>query len=403
MSARNATYRQFGGGARRRQSGVSMNQHTPEDELNARRAEVAAKLEAVRRLMARESVGAAHLTSIANTAWLTAGAATYVNESVDEAALSALVTPTDAFILTDPIEEPRLREEEWLDQLGFAFVVEPWHTRGAALERLTGGKSFASERSHDGPSGEIQRALVSLRATLTPGEQARLRAGARLAAEAMREAALAVRPGMTEWEAAGLLAAASRKRGGAATVTLVGSDERIYRYRHPLPTDTPIERYVMLVLCFRYRGLVSALTRSIYFGELPDTLSDTARAVAQIDARLIAQTQAGRSLAEMFAIARQAYADAGQPDAIEEHHQGGPIAYLAREALASPANDWRIASGQAFAWNPSLRGAKSEDTLLLTESGPEVVTDVEAWPVWRVETRLGVIERPAIYALPGYT
>jgi Xaa-Pro aminopeptidase len=367
-----------------------------EEILESRRSEIATKLGVVRDLLAEARIDALHLTATANTAWLTAGAATYVDESVDQAACSALVTPSEAFLLTDPIEAPRLRDEERLDDLGWTIIEEPWHSRGPALEQLTTGLRVATEHQTAADDVTFWTALRWRRATLCAGEQARLRAGARLAAAAMDEVARALRRGMTERAVAGQLAAACRARGATAIVTLVGGDERILRYRHPLATGHPIERYAMLVLCSRYRGLVTALTRSVYFGQLPSDLLNTAQAVARIDARMLAETAPGRTLAEMFALARGAYADAGRPQAIEEHHQGGPIGYLSREALATPANEWRLATGQAFAWNPSLRGAKSEDTIVLTERGVEVVSAIEGWPAWDIETPGGAFARPAI-------
>jgi hypothetical protein len=43
-----------------------------------------------------------------------------------------------------------------------------------------------------------------------------------------------------------------------------------------------------------------------------------------------------------------------------------------------------------------MRGAKSEDTVLLTASGPEIITAMEQWPTIPIETDAGVIARPAI-------
>lgn len=364
-------------------------------DLAPRRDEVAAKLDLLRALMSRRGVDALHLTSVANTAWLTAGATTYVDESTDTAAFSLLVTRGSARVLTDPIEEPRLRDEERLNELGLGLIVEPWHVRGHALRALVAKRRLANDSPRD-DAVNLNGDLVALRSQLAPGEQIRLREGARLAADAMDEVARAVRPGMTEWEVAGLLEAASRRRGGAATVTLVASDERIGRFRHPLPTAKGIERQVMLVLCLRHRGLVSALTRTVYFGEAPAALRSLSAAVARVDAQVIAATRAGRTLGELFEVLRAAYTAEGQPDAIEEHHQGGTIAYLARETFARPGSLTRVVIGQAFAWNPSLRGAKSEDTLLLTEAGPEIITTMNGWPMQTIETDAGPVARPAI-------
>ncbi|PJF33090.1 MAG: peptidase M24, partial [Candidatus Thermofonsia Clade 1 bacterium] len=89
--------------------------------------------------------------------------------------------------------------------------------------------------------------------------------------------------------------AESYERGGVPIVVLVASDERVASYRHPLPTDKPIERYAMLVLCFRKDGLVISLTRLVHFGAMPDELRRKAEACARVDARLILGTQAGRT------------------------------------------------------------------------------------------------------------
>lgn len=367
------------------------------DDTSVRREEVSAKLTRLRQRMAANRLDGAHLTTIANTAWLTAGASTYVDESIDAAACSLLITTDDALVLTDPIEEPRLREEERLGELGFRFVIEPWHSRGAALQKFKAHGAVASDRASSGER-DMSAELLALRSALMPEEQERLRAGARLATNAMWEAACSVAPGMSEHEAAALLAGASRARGGTPTVILVASDGRIAQYRHPLPTQKAIERHVMLVLCFRYRGLVSALTRTVYFGAAPSALKQLTEAVARVDAEVIAATQPGRTLGAMFEVLQESYRRQGDPHAIEEHHQGGTIGYLARETLARPGLDVPIETGQAFAWNPSMRGAKSEDTMILTANGPEIITMIEGWPTLTIETGSGRWERPAILA-----
>ena len=60
--------------------------------------------------------------------------------------------------------------------------------------------------------------------------------------------------------------------------------------------------------------------------------------------------------------------------------QGGPTGYEPRDFLADFESDSPVEVHQAFAWNPSVTGAKSEDTTLAGNDGPEILTADACWP-----------------------
>jgi Xaa-Pro dipeptidase len=70
---------------------------------------------------------------------------------------------------------------------------------------------------------------------------------------------------------------------------------------------------------------------------------------------------------------RRFHREAGLPDEWRLHHQGGTTGYGSREVIATPSTRDPIEHGQAFAWNPSVTGAKAEETFVLLPTGPEVV------------------------------
>ncbi|HEU5368068.1 MAG TPA: M24 family metallopeptidase [Ktedonobacterales bacterium] len=356
--------------------------------------EVTTKLQRLRAQMAAREVDAVVLNQLPNIAWLTAGASTYINLASDTGPSALLVTLDSASVITDRIEAGRLEQEEALPALGFTLAVEPWDRRGAQAQALVAGKRLAQDGP--GPGIDLSGELQALRTHLQAEEVERLQYVGSLASAAIAEVMAAVQPGMTEYAIAGLLAQASLARGGHAVVNLVASDERIARYRHPLPTSKSVERYVMVVLCLRCQGLIAAVTRLVHFGPIPDELAAKAQAVANVDARMILGTRPGKTLGVMHALAARAYREAGYPADIEEHHQGGSIAYLPREVLAQPNETAVIAERQAFAWNPSVRGAKSEDTIIAGPAGPAVITQTPGWPMVSVTIDGQTIERPAI-------
>jgi len=323
-------------------------------------------------LMERRGVDAVVLRRPANFAWFTGGADSKVDHVAPEGVADLIVRADSQVVLTSTIEAARMRAE----QTRAVDVVEyPWHEdRDAALRDLLGDARAGSDLGLAG-TVNLSDEIARLRWTLDTDAVESLRLVGRDATAAMADAAATIEAGMTEHEAAAALAAACRRRGLTATVLLAAADERIALYRHPLPVGATIERRAMLVASAERGGLYANLTRIVELEEPDPELARRLRACEEILARMRDEaTRPGRTLAGAFADCRRFYADAGFPDEWRLHHQGGLTGYGSRELIATPGTDHAIEPGQAFAWNPSITGAKAEETFVLTATRPEMVT-----------------------------
>ena len=341
--------------------------------------ELKIKLSRIYTLLAKHQVDGLLLRRSSSFSWGTCGANSYVNTAATEGAASLLITPEHRYLLTNNIEAPRLEQEFGLADQGWKFLVSSWTEPQRELNKLIAGMRIAADVAFPGTvevSGEVAR----LRSGLTEMEGERFRQLGRLTAEAMVSALQIIRPGMSEYQIAGIVSSETLARGVLPIVNLVATDERIYRYRHPLPTDKKLEKYAMLAMCGRKWGLVCSITRLIHFGPLPEDLRDRILATAQVNATLIESTRPGRTLAEIFAEEQQTYTKLGYPDEWQKHHQGGMTGYEPREFLATPGSQEIVTERQAFAWNPSIVGTKVEDTTLVGTAGNEILTLTPSLP-----------------------
>jgi antitoxin VapB len=354
-------------------------------------SETTRKLEIIRTWMSDRNVGSLYLQTVGSFAWATCGASSYINTASTNGLASLLITQDRQYLITTNIEAPRLELEQGLASQGWESVLSPWHESHDTVADLSHGLKLASDGYYPGAS-DLSAELARLRANLTPEEGSRFRDLGKVCAMAMQSACESVKPGQTEYEIASRLAFEAEKQGVQAIVNLIATDERIYSYRHPLPTAKKLDRYAMLILCGRKSGLICSLTRLVHFGPLSDELKRKVAACAKVDAAFIQTTRPGRTLGDIFDKAASVYAAEGFPDEWKKHHQGGTSGYEPREYLAIPGSQDLVFAGQAYAWNPSITGYKSEDTILVGEAQNEVLTEMPDWPA----TVIDGIARPSI-------
>jgi Xaa-Pro aminopeptidase len=161
---------------------------------------------------------------------------------------------------------------------------------------------------------------------------------------------------------------------------LVGADDRLKRFRHPIPKANPIRKSVMLVICAGGGGLISNITRLIHFGKIPASLRKRHEACLRVECAMWDATRPGVEAGEVFRAGMQEYARQGFPGEWKKHHQGGPTGYEPRDYLGTPVEKRVIVENQAFAWNPSITGTKTEDTILASAKGVEILTPTPSWP-----------------------
>ena len=314
-----------------------------------------------------------------NVAWVTGGAVELIVCTAGETGVaSILVTAAGKrYYLTTENEAPRLHDEEF-GALDFEPVLFPWWAddTAAAAAKLAGGPVGS-----DTPGAGLTLVnLYPLRAALSESEIARYRwLGAETAAATV-EALNEVEPGLSEFDMEAITAGGLLRRGILPSVALYAVDERIFTYKHAVPRGRRLKQYGMLNLCARKWGLVISITRFIHFGALPEELAARFNSAAHVNAALLNASRVGATSAELFKGAQAAYAAEGIPGEERFHHQGGTAGYGEREWLATPAGTEVVVNNQAFAWNPSIRGGKVEDTVILRDGVIENLTATPELP-----------------------
>jgi Xaa-Pro aminopeptidase len=375
---------------------AAMPSSQPEPSL--RLEDVRIKHDRVAELLDEHKADGVLLSRADNFAWMTSGGSSLVAQSTDTGVATLWITKDERVLLTNNIESQRLAEEQ-LPDLGFEFREYAWHDDPATAIYELIGDSRAVSDTGQAEAPNVMEDLRRLRMRLTDLERQRYREFGREMSECVERTLHRLKPGMTELEVAGGLAHRMWIADITPVVVLVAADERISQYRHPTPTTRPIGKTVMLAAVGRRYGLHASLTRMAHFGEIPAELRDKHVACTLVDASMIFFSRPGEPCAEVFRRAQRLYEKTGHADEWMLHHQGGVIGYAPREIKVTPDMPLLLKRNIAMAWNPSITGTKSEDTICIDDDGYEIITKPVRWPTLKLSVKGYMVRRPDILSI----
>ena len=311
------------------------------------------------------------IKKLPNFSWITSGGRGFIGLASENACAAIVVTGKRTYLASNNIESARLMSEELPE--GFAApIILYWPTDGTMdefLEKTFGKIAF---------DFQMDDWFKKARTNLNPNEIERYRALGNTVAEVLEAVCISLRPGMTEFEIAGRVSEELWSRAIEPITLLVAADDRSNCVRHYVPTGKRADSGAIVSLCARSGGLIVSATRSVAFKK---GFAPKYENLLNVELAAFEATAEGGPLGEVLAKIINAYEENGFPDEWKNHHQGGMTGYLAREIRADPTCKTEACVNQAYAWNPSVAGAKCEDTVIRLESGLEIITPVSAcWP-----------------------
>ncbi len=338
----------------------------------------------------------------ANFSWMTCGGLNLVGITTEMGTTTLLITENSKFVISNNIEAPRMIEEEGLEKQGFVPKIFPWHEdqEVALVKELVG----------DGPVGSdvpfpnatmLTEDIARLRYSLTPEEIERYRWLGEKASLALEKTVMRAKRGEKESEVVGRLCKELWKDRIDPITLMSAADDRVSKFRHSIPTEKKIEKYLMVSVNARKWGLIVSLTRFVYFGRLPKELRAKYETNVFIDCTFMVHTRPGIPVRDVFQKGIDAYKEKGYPEEWRLHHQGGSIGYTGRDYRTNFKTPDLVQENQAFTWNPSITGTKSEDTILATSREPEMITKPILYPTLSMTVEGISFKRPAILVKKG--
>ena len=333
----------------------------------------------------------------ANFSWISCGGTSHVITSTDMGEAILIITETEKICIANTMDARRIIEQE-LAGLGFQLVSLKWFDtpRDEYAANIIKDMNALSDFPIAGADNNFKK-FYNLHYPLTEPEIERYRILGREAEEVLWNVAKRIRPGMSGSDVETLLICEYARKKISVPVMIIGVDEEISSWRHPIPWDKEIKNSVMIVLGIKRSGLIVPITRMVQFGNVPDDMIKKFDAVCTIAADTILSCKAGAKFKDISMRQKDLYKQLGYADEWEKHFVGGLTGYIVSDGSLCMDENAVMTDGMTFNWYVTITGVNTEDTMITTKEGYELFTVNDIWPTRKIETGKGTVKIPDIY------
>lgn len=343
------------------------------------------KIERVRAYMEQHAYTGMVLARQDNFSWISAGGSNRVVVPREQGYGVVTITKDHIYMTAQVMDGQRIMEEE-LEGSGFEYVPLRWYEQPVLDRALTlaGDKPVCDVAA---PGAECkERHIYDLHFPLMPDEIERMKIAGELSDRILHKVAGQIRPDMIDSEVEAMLLYEYALHNMQCDVLLIGTEQRISKYRHPLPVGEKLGKYVFLHPAVRYRGLHCNVTRTIYFGdELPKDIQRAYDAVSYIEAYCMAQCEKHASWIDILNGQKKLLEQFGFADEWQNHYPGGRTGYFVCQADLALHASRRTMQNEAYDWFITVTGAKVEELSVNCEDGIHIFSNTGLWPSKQIE------------------
>ncbi|MCL4416501.1 MAG: aminopeptidase P family protein [Actinobacteria bacterium] len=343
-----------------------------------------------------KNIGAVLISKQSNFLWITCGKRNDVLKNYNNSLVYLLITKEEDYLIATNSDGNRVIQEELLN-LNFNKIIYKWDCEDVfdAIKKLGIQKKIGGD-FNDHRITNIEDLLINLRVNLTYHEIGRTIQFCKRYTKILTEFCLELKPEIKECEIAASLNYRLLMDNIKATVLMIGSDDRIFKFRHPVATNKIVNKYLLISTVVEEDGINISVSRSVYFGKAPKNLHRKQYLVNFIDATYYNYSISGRNLTELYIKGKETYSKMNLLYEWEKHTQGGIIGYTPREIEIKENSNYTLNNNNLISFNPTIEGVKTEDVLLIEDDKPKQLTIDNNWPCEELNINKSIYLKPKI-------